>query len=202
MNDVIDDKRVAERQRLVREMLARVRKLAPEPQVDRGTLLKLREELLALAARADLFPVDEFPAIEGGMYRLSEDADHRYALYIVAPAAGGFSPPHNHTTWAVIAGVHGHEHNKLYRRLDDGSQPGQARIEESGSIDVVPGTAVTLMPDDIHSIHLGDDGPHANLHLYGKSVEHCEGRLMYSRSKGTCKTFPPATGIGRARGAD
>ena len=66
----------------------------------------------------------------------------------------------------------------------------------------VPGTAVTLMPDDIHSIHLGDDGPHANLHLYGKSVEHCDGRLMYSRSKGTCKTFPPATGIGRARGAD
>ena len=195
---------VTERMQLVREMLARVRKVT-EPDIRRDSLDAIKAELVALAARRDLFPVDEFPPIEGGnasMYRLSEDADHRYALYVVAPAPGQFAPPHDHSTWAVIAGVHGRENNKLYTRTDDGTQPGVAQIEQSVELDVVPGTAIALMPDDIHSIHLGADGPHANLHLYGMSVEHCPERKMYSRSKGTYKIVPAATGVQKARGAD
>lgn len=195
---------VTERMQLVREMLARVRKVT-EPDIRRDSLDAIKAELVALAARRDLFPVDEFPPIEGGnasMYRLSEDADHRYALYVVAPAPGQFAPPHDHSTWAVIAGVHGRENNKLYTRTDDGTQPGVAQIEQFVELDVVPGTAIALMPDDIHSIHLGADGPHANLHLYGMSVEHCPERKMYSRSKGTYKIFPAATGVQKARGAD
>lgn len=195
---------VTERMQLVREMLARVRKVT-EPDIRRDSLDAIKAELVALAARRDLFPVDEFPPIEGGnasMYRLSEDADHRYALYVVAPAPGQFAPPHDHSTWAVIAGVHGRESNKLYTRTDDGTQPGVAQIEQSVELDIVPGTAIALMPDDIHSIHLGADGPHANLHLYGMSVEHCPERKMYSRSKGTYKIFPAATGVQKARGAD
>ncbi|WP_241673157.1 cysteine dioxygenase family protein [Lacisediminimonas profundi] len=195
---------VAERMRLAREMLARVRKLA-DGGVDRDRLKQITVEMQGLAARRDLFPVEEFPPIEGGnasMYRLSEDPDHRFALYVVAPAPGGFTPPHDHDTWAVIVGMHGREHNKLYRRLDDGSEPGVARIEQSGELDVVAGVATALMPDDIHSIHLGDDGPHANLHLYGMSVEHCLQRKMYSRSKNSYKVFPAATGVQKARGAD
>lgn len=198
------DQVVETRMRLVRGILARVRRLA-EPSIDRDRLDAIKTELMALASNRELFPVAEFPPIEGGnssMYRLSEDPDHRYALYVVAPASGGFAPPHDHATWAVIAGIHGREKNKLYRRLDDGSQAGVARIEQYDEIDVVAGTAVALMPSDIHSIHLGDDGPHANLHLYGMSVEHCHGRRMYSRSNGTYKTFPPATGVRMARGAD
>ena len=194
---------VTERMQLVREMLARVRKVT-EPDIRRDSLDAIKAELVALAARRDLFPVDEFPPIEGGnasMYRLSEDADHRYALYVVAPAPGQFAPPHDHSTWAVIAGVHGRENNKLYTRTDDGTQPGVAQIEQSVELDIVPGTAIALMPDDIHSIHLGADGPHANLHLYGMSVEHCPERKMYSRSKGTYKIFPAATGVQKARGA-
>lgn len=195
---------VVERMRLVREMLARVRAMTAAG-VERAMLPAITAEVHALALRRDLFPVDEFVPIIGGtasMYRLSEDADHRYALYVVAPAAGGFAPPHDHDTWAVIVGIHGRENNKLYRRLDDGSEPGVARIEQSGEIDIVAGSTIAMMPHDIHSIHLGEDGPHASLHLYGMSVEHCQQRKMYSKSKNTYKIFPPATGIQSARGAD
>ncbi len=195
------DPLVLERARCVRDMLARVRALA-EPGIDRERLSAVLDELKALAARTELFPLDEFPPLDEGnssMYLLSEDPDHRYALYVVAPAPGGFAPPHDHRTWAVIAGMHGRENNRLYRRLDDGSVAGVAQIEESGEIDVVAGTGVALMPTDIHSIHLGPDGPHANLHLYGLSVEHCHDRRMFSRSKGTYKVFPPATGVKWAR---
>jgi len=195
------DPLVVERAHLIRDMLSRVRAIA-KPGMDRERLSKVREELMALAARRDLFPLEEFTPIEEGtasMYLLSEDADHSFALYVVAPAAGGFAPPHDHSTWAVIAGVHGRENNKLYRRLDNGSQPGVAQIEQYDEIDVVAGTGVALMPTDIHSIHLGPDGPHANLHLYGMSVEHCLDRRMFSRSKGTYKIYPPGTGVKWAR---
>lgn len=192
---------VAERMRLVREMLARVRELT-HLGVDRKVLAAVTVEVRGLAARRNLFPIEEFTPFASGMYRLSEDPDHRYALYVVAPAAGGFSPPHDHDTWAVIAGIHGREHNKFYRRLDDGSESGVAKIEPVGEIDIVAGTVISMMPENIHSIHLGEDGPHASLHLYGMSVEHCQHRSMYSRSKNTRKVFPPATGIQKARGAD
>ena len=194
---------VAERAALIRDMMSRVRAIA-EPVITRDALGLIKQELLALAARRALFPIDEFPPIEGGnssMYLLSEDGDHRYALYMVAPSPGGFAPPHEHQTWAVIAGMYGREKNKLYRRLDDGAEPGVARLELSDEIDVVAGTAIALMPEDIHSIHLGEDGPHGNLHLYGLSVEHCNERRLYSLSKNTYKTFPAATGIVPARGA-
>ena len=203
-NNVAYDELVAERMSLVRGMLARVRRIA-QGEIHRPALEQIRTEMLGLAARQELFPLEEFPPIVGGnssMYRLSEDADHRFALYVVAPAPGGFAPPHDHATWAVIAGMHGREKNKLYRRLDDGSQPGAARVEVEKELDIVAGTAIALMPDDIHSIHLGADGPHANLHLYGYSVEHIQGRRMFSMKNGTYKTFPPATGVELARGAD
>ena len=194
---------VAERSTLIRDMMRRIRSIA-EPTITREALNLIKDELLSLAARRTLFPIDEFPPIEGGnssMYLLSEDGDHRYALYMVAPSPGGFAPPHEHQTWAVIAGMYGREKNKIYRRMDDGAEPGVARLEFRDEIDVVAGTAIALLPEDIHSIHLGEDGPHGNLHLYGLSVEHCNERRLYSLSKNTYKTFPSATGIVSARGA-
>jgi hypothetical protein len=102
----------------------------------------------------------------------------------------------------VIAGVHGREHNKLYRRLDDASQSGIGRVEVVAELDIVAGTALAMMPDDIHSIHLGEDGPHANLHLYGIGMEHVRERKAFSMKNGTYKTFPPATGVRIAAGGN
>ena len=190
-----------ERMQLARAMLARIREFAKQG-IDRDVLTAIAEEMRTLAARADLFPADEFDPAGGAMYRLSQDADHRFALYVVAPTAGVSSPPHDHASWAVIAGIRGREHNRLYRRLDDGTEPGVARIEQSGELDIVAGSVLAMMTDDIHSIHLGADGPHASLHLYGLSPEHNPQRRMYSRSDNGCKTFPPASGVQKARGAD
>ena len=67
------------------------------------------------------------------LYLLSEDDRHEYALYAVSEKLGNMSPPHDHTTWAVIAGIEGEELNKFYRRLDNGENEGQAQICESHS---------------------------------------------------------------------
>ncbi len=188
---------VATRRALVAEVMERIRGLASEG-VNRDVLEKIRQELMGLAKRRELFPAEEFPSIAGqtsSMYRLSEDPDHRFALAVASPAEGRSTPPHLHRTWAVIAGIHGCEHNRFYRRLDDGT------VEQNGSLDITPGQAYAMMPDDIHSIHLGENGPHCMLHLYGLSIEHIDDRMSFDMDKKSWKTFPAAFGVKNAAGA-
>src|ERR1700749_5063752 len=100
-----------ERAQAVRETVEAVRALEAEG-VTREGLAKIGDTLVGLATRTELFPVEQFPVRkEGGIYRLAEDPDNRFALYASAGLEGKLVAPHNHTTWAVIAGVHGQEHN-------------------------------------------------------------------------------------------
>ena len=110
-----------ERSRAVRHLVDQAREIE-KSGVTPATLDKIGNLVAKLASRADLFPQDEFPlGADGGIYRLSEDPNHRFALYASAGGPGKKVPPHNHTTWAVIAGVHGEEHNVVYDRLDNGA---------------------------------------------------------------------------------
>ena len=56
-------------------------------------------------------------------YLLGEDADGRFAMYLLALNPGNETKPHDHTTWAVVTAVEGQELNRVYRRTDDGSDP-------------------------------------------------------------------------------
>ena len=57
--------------------------------------------------------------------------------------------PHDHTTWAVISGVHGRERNVFYRRLPDAT-PGEGRLEKVKEQTAVRGgPAVTLVRGEI-----------------------------------------------------
>ena len=159
-----------------------------------STLSEVRVRLLELATHQDLFNTEIFPVQIGdntsSLYLLSEDDRHEYALYAVSEKLGNMSPPHDHTTWAVIAGIEGEELNKFYRRLDNGENEGQAQICESHSEIVGIGTGITLMPEDIHSIHCLVDQPTLNFHFYGRSIEHLPQRKAFNMVDGTYKYFP------------
>jgi predicted metal-dependent enzyme (double-stranded beta helix superfamily) len=121
-----------ERTAAVRHLVDEARRIE-QNGVNYTTLEKIGGLLASLASRADLFPQDEFPlGADGGIYRLSEDPDHRFALYASAGGAAKKVPPHNHTTWAIIAGVHGAERNVVYERLDNGAQDGIVKLREAG----------------------------------------------------------------------
>ncbi len=49
---------------------------------------------------------------------LHEEADHALAVFAISWLPGRGAPPHNHGTWAVVAGVDGDEKNIFYKRLD------------------------------------------------------------------------------------
>ena len=148
-------------------------------------LHRIREALTALAANEQLFPSAEFPPPPGGekganRYLLQEDAGGRFALYLNALNPGNETKPHDHTTWAVVVAVDGQELNRVYRRLDDRSDPERCEVVEDHQVMVEPGTGICLMPDAIHSIHTTGDRPTRHLHMYGLALDRLDDRKAYS----------------------
>jgi|ETNmetMinimDraft_33_1059910.scaffolds.fasta_scaffold70325_1 predicted metal-dependent enzyme (double-stranded beta helix superfamily) len=163
--------------------------------VNRDSLAAVKAHLLLLAAHDDLFAAWNFQILEdhagahSTIYRLAEDDDHSFAMFAVAQRKGNMAPPHDHTTWAMIAGVEGVEVNRFYERLDDGSVSGRAQIRETREEAIEKGTGVALMPDDIHSIHCLCDEPTLALHFYGRSIAHLPERKKFNMANGTYSHF-------------
>ena len=105
--------RAQERAREIERAVRDIREIERREGVTRASLEHIKQRLTRLAARTDLFAASDYPPPEPGsernscLYRLSEDPDHRFALYANASLGGYGTPAHNHTTWAVIVGVTG-----------------------------------------------------------------------------------------------
>ena len=188
--------RAAERRKEIEATVADIRAIEKREGVTRASLQNIKARLLKLAARTDLFDPKDYPPPAAGqklrscLYRLSEDADHRFALYANASIGGYGTPAHNHTTWAVIVGVTGEELNKFYDRAGGG-------VKEKGRDVVRQGTGVAFMPEDLHSIHI--DAPLLNFHMYGLALEQLHKREFYKEKEGRWDVFPAHSDIREAR---
>ena len=188
--------REIERASAIKEAVADIRAIEAQEGVTRAALERMKARLVKLAARTDLFSAADYPAppADGDrsstLYRISEDDDHRFALYANAARGGVKSPAHNHTVWAVIVGIAGEELNRFYERAPDG-------VRETGSAVVKQGTGVAFLPDDLHSIHI--DGPALNLHMYGRGLEQLHRREYYKEEEKVWKVFPAHSDIREAR---
>lgn len=166
--------------------MKKVRAIEAEMGVRPEALARMRDALLELAARKDLFTEAAFAPIETKdaaniLYRLSEDADGRFALYLSSdnPGRDRATPPHNHKTWAVIVGLQGEELNRLYERADDGSEPGRGSVKATGEVLLKDGTGLYLMPDDIHSVHIQGGQSTLTMHMYGISIPSQTERIEF-----------------------
>ena len=176
-----------ERAAAVAQTIEAVRAILARGESGRETLEAVKTALTALAMRSSLFPLEHFPVPpgrRGAIYHLAEDADGGLALYGSAGAPGKAQPPHNHTTWAVISGVHGEEHNVFYNRVDDRSQEGIGRLEKTYEVAVRRGNAVALTPDDFHTIEVRGTQPTLHLHLYGRTLEDLPERIGFGSAEG------------------
>ena len=189
--------RARERRREIDSAVADIRDIERRDGVTRESLEKIKARLIQLAARTDLFTSADFPPPEPGgkrfscLYRLSEDADHRFALYASSAHGGHGTPAHNHTTWAVIVGVTGEELNRFYDRVPGGG------VQQKGSHVVRQGTGVAFLPEDLHSIHI--EGPLLNFHMYGMGLEQLHQREFYKEKEGRWEVFPAHADIREAR---
>jgi rhodanese-related sulfurtransferase/predicted metal-dependent enzyme (double-stranded beta helix superfamily) len=181
-----------ERAAAVRQLVAEAREIEKQG-VTPASLDRIGASLAGLARRTELFPQAEFPLrADGGIYRLSEDPDHRFALYASAGALGKKVPPHNHTTWAIIAGVHGAERNVVYERLDNRARADLVQLREVPAKEKTlrTGDVISYMPDDFHHIETpADSGNALHLHFYGLSLEHLPDRVYVDMATGAAKRF-------------
>ena len=176
-----------QRAQAVDKLIARVRAIEAREGATRASLEKIKTELIALAAQSELFPPEHFanlPGRTGTIYHLAEDADGRFALYGSAGTPGKAQPPHNHTTWASIAGVYGDEHNVFYERVYRGETPGEGRLRRTRELTIQRGSACAMLPDDFHTIEVTGPGDSLHLHLYGKTLEDLPGRITFPSSTG------------------
>src|SRR3990170_4779064 len=176
-----------ERRREIQSAVADIREIEKRDGVTRESLEKIKQRLIRLAARNELFPESDFPPPAPGgklkscLYRVAEDPDHRFALYVNASLGGHSTPAHNHTTWAVIVGVSGEELNRFYDRTAEGPR-------EKGQFVVKQGTGVCFMPNDLHSIHI--QAPLINFHMYGLALDQLHRREYYKAEEDAWKVFP------------
>jgi predicted metal-dependent enzyme (double-stranded beta helix superfamily) len=187
--------RAEERTREIDATVADIRRIE-ESGVTRENLERMKQRLIKLASRTDLFdPADFPPPAPGGkrnscLYRLAEDAEHRFALYANSSNGTYGTPAHNHTTWAVIVGVTGEELNRFYDRNDEG-------VKQKGEYVVKQGTGVTFLPEDLHSIHIS--APLLNFHMYGLGLEQLDKREYYDTKEKRWSIFPAHSDIREAR---
>ncbi|MGO4326011.1 cysteine dioxygenase [Cupriavidus sp. 2TAF22] len=171
----------SQRDAAIATTLAEVRALTAHHDVDRATLERVTHALQKLAGRQDLFSFADFPPPGDGVatstrYRLSGEGQLP-ALYLNSIVPGKKTIPHNHDTWAVIVAVQGDELNRVYRRTDDGSDPGHATLVLEREQVVRSGAPISFLAQDIHSIHVVGDAPTLHFHLYGRPLETLTGRI-------------------------
>ncbi|HPU52944.1 MAG TPA: cysteine dioxygenase [Burkholderiaceae bacterium] len=187
--------RQEQRTQAIQSTVARIRAIEAEQGMTPASLERIKQTLLELAARQDLFPLSDFPLPAPGaernnaLYRLSEDPDHRYALYAQVSRGGTDTPAHNHTTWAVIVGLQGEELNRLY------DHDGKGGVKERETFMVTRGTGIAFMPDDLHSIHMVPEKPVLNFHMYGLALEQLTERRYYKPATHDWAHFPASAGI-------
>ncbi len=70
---------------------------------------------------------------------------------------GKTGPPHDHgKSWAIYGQAVGKTVMTVWKRLDDGSESSDARLEKDKSFELDPGMAGIFEIGDIHSIQIGD----------------------------------------------
>ena len=95
--------------------------------MDQAGVECIKERLLRLAERDDLFSDEDFPPPDtpgsSVSYRIAQNDNDELALYVQCVGDGTWAPPHEHRTWAVIVGMRGQEFNRLYGPCVGGGEP-------------------------------------------------------------------------------
>ncbi len=158
-----------------REIIAAVRPLARRAALSNGSWL---EERMYVANAAQGF----------GVHLLHEKPDHTLAIFAVSWLPHRGAPPHDHGTWAVVAGVDGPEKNEFFERTDDGSRPGHAELRKIGEKVCGVGDVVAMPRGVIHSVWNETDAVTVSLHMYGRHINHT-GRSQFDLGKKTEAPF-------------
>lgn len=127
-----------------------------------------------------------------GVHVLHEEPGHGLTVWAVGWLPHRGAPPHNHGTWAVVAGVVGRERNDFFQRMDDRSRPGHAELRRIGSESCAVGDVVVMPDGMIHSVANVNGSVSLSLHIYGRHPNFT-GRSQFDPEQRTETPFVVST---------
>ena len=136
-------------------------------------------------------PDDESRMGDGiGQYALYRADDGSLCLFSLVVPAGVATPVHDHLAWGLVGVYRGEQHETVYRRLDDASDPGRASLEISKEQMLTPGDCYPLIPptDDIHFVRTTSATPSISIHLLANDTA-CVWRHKFNPDAGTVAAF-------------
>ncbi|MEM9500057.1 MAG: hypothetical protein AAGA28_19220 [Pseudomonadota bacterium] len=160
------------------------------PSVER--LERAKFVLVALCARTELFPVQDFPIPDGEVtdrtFLIYDNADGA-ALYMVTSVPSQTYRPHDHGgSWAIVAMIQGETKHGMFI-TETGEDEGSPKLVHKTDLICSPGNAVSLMPDGIHNTESIGAGPLLHLHFYGTRFEDQSARTEYELETGHTMQF-------------
>lgn len=121
---------------------------------------------LATASAWQVSPYREAAPGEELLYELAVSPIDGPSLYLVSDGTSVVSPPHEHQTWAVIAGIRGRETNRRYA-----IQSRERRVVlESSVVELGAGEVLVLRTHEIHATEVCSSEATFHLHLYGRPL--------------------------------
>ena len=124
-------------------------------------------------------------AAEGGLHRLHVDDELGFEVLAHVNDKARKSPPHDHgESWAIYGQAIGYTDMTEYRRVDDGSNPEQAKLEQTRRYRLKPGEVGVFAGSAIHAIDYPDKSRF--IRVTGTNLDAIE-RIAYDEQTGRIK---------------
>jgi predicted metal-dependent enzyme (double-stranded beta helix superfamily) len=125
-----------------------------------------------------------------GQYALYRAEDGSLCLFSLVVPPNASTPVHDHLAWGIVGVYRGVQDETVYRRLDDGRDPGRADLEIAKQNILEPGDVYPLIPptDDIHYVKTISETSSISIHLLANDTA-CVWRHKFDPSAGTVSAF-------------
>ena len=127
-------------------------------------------------------------ATEYGRYMLHRAP--RFNVTAIVWGPGDSAKAHNHDTWGLVGVVENEIQETRFRRLDNGSKTGYAKLEIKEVLKNSAGMVSCLVPpdDDIHEMNNVSSRNTVEIHVYGKDLAEMP-RLRFDVANESVNTF-------------
>ena len=194
----------------IRGLIDETRRLMAEVESDAERVRALEPAFSRLLAAEGWLPEayaspDETSGMGGGIgqYALYRAGDGSLALFSLVVPPGTSTPVHDHLAWGLIGLYRGRQGETVYKRLDDGSDPGHADLEVAIEQEVETGELFALLPPDgdIHTVTTISAEPSVSIHLLANDTG-CVWRRRYEPATGAVAAFRSGYSNGRCPDED
>jgi 3-mercaptopropionate dioxygenase len=153
-------------------------------------LLHLKPALEKLVGSPGSVPTEAFTPRKDrfAMNLLKMPEDEAYSIIGGVWHPGQTTPIHDHLTWALIGVYDGEEREALFRRIDDGSNPKIAKIQQVSERVNKKGHVTVLGHSGIHRVDNVSLKPTTSVHIYGRDIGNAE-RHSYDPVTGEISRF-------------